>query len=69
MKKSLIVVFATIALNSLSAMDWGEYESLCYANGKEPTYEEYENLCTVGATDYGYDYDDTLELFNQSDEE
>lgn len=36
-------------------MEWAEYEILCYKEGTEPSYEEWEYLNSEGATDYGYD--------------
>ena len=38
------------------------YEMMCFINNKEPNYEEWEYLCTEGATDYVYD-DSDLENF------
>ena len=55
------------SLFSVFSMEWAEYEMKCLENDKEPTYEEYEYLCTDGATDYGYDDTDILDLLHQTE--
>ena len=56
MKKLITVIGLLITMISSSfAFTWAEYEIRCYFNGKEPSFEEYEYLCTIGATDYSED--------------
>ena len=62
MKKLIILLGLLVYGISLSAMDWSEYETLCFINNVEPSYEEWEWLSNEGATDYGYDNLD-LEIF------
>ena len=62
MKKLFVILGLFISTVSVFAMDWVEYEIMCYMNDKEPSYEEWEYLCAEGATDYGYDNSD-LENF------
>ena len=62
MKKLFVILSLFVCTFSLSAMDWSEYEMMCFINNKEPNYEEWEYLCVEGATDYGYDNSD-LENF------
>ncbi len=62
MKKLFVTLGLLIYTFSLSAMDWSEYEMMCFINNKEPNYEEWEYLCTEGATDYGYDDSDLEDL-------
>lgn len=62
MKKLFVILGLFISTVSIFAMDWSEYEMMCFINNKEPNYEEWEYLCTEGATDYGYDNSD-LENF------
>ena len=52
-----------ITIYSISAITWAEYEVRCYFNGKEPSFEEYEYLCTIGATDYADLTEDELVYF------
>ena len=62
MKKLFVILGLFISTVSVFAMDWSEYEMMCFINNKEPNYEEWEYLCTEDATDYGYDNSD-LENF------
>lgn len=62
MKKLFVVLILFISTVSVFAMDWLEYETMCFINNKEPNYEEWEYLCTEGATDYGYDDSDLEDL-------
>ena len=62
MKKLFVVLVLFISAISVFAMDWSEYETMCFINNKEPNYEEWEYLCTEGATDYGYDDSDLEDL-------
>ena len=62
MKKLFVVLVLFISTVSVFAMDWSEYETMCFINDKEPNYEEWEYLCTEGATDYGYDNFDLEDL-------
>ena len=62
MKKLFVVLVLFIFTVSVFAMDWLEYETMCFINDKEPNYEEWEYLCAEGATDYGYENSD-LENF------
>lgn len=64
MKKLII---ALLLVQPLFAMEWGEYEALCQAEGKEPDYEEYLYLAGEGATDYGYDDEDLEKLLDQGE--
>ena len=69
MKRIIFTVGLVLSTLSLSAMDWSEYEVLCYRNGTEPSYEEWEYLCTDGATDYGYDNKELEEFYKIISEE
>ena len=62
MKKLFVVLVLFISTVSAFAMDWLEYETMCFINNKEPNYEEWEYLCTEGATDYEYDDSDLEDL-------
>lgn len=62
MKKLFVILGLFISTVSVFAMDWLEYETMCFINDKEPNYEEWEYLCTEGATDYGYDDSDLEDL-------
>ena len=62
MKKLFVILSLFISAISVFAMDWSEYETMCFINNKEPNYEEWEYLCTEGATDYGYDDSDLEDL-------
>lgn len=62
MKKLFVVLVLFISTVSVFAMDWLEYETMCFINNKEPNYEEWEYLCAEGATDYGYDDSDLEDL-------
>ena len=62
MKKLFVILSLFISAISVFAMDWSEYEMMCFINNKEPNYEEWEYLCTEGATDYGYDNSDLEDL-------
>lgn len=62
MKKLFVVLILFISAISVFAMDWSEYEAMCFINNKEPNYEEWEYLCTEGAKDYGYDDSDLEDL-------
>ena len=62
MKKVFIILSLFISTISVFAMDWSEYETMCFINDKEPSYEEWKYLCTEGATDYGYDNSDLEDL-------
>jgi len=66
--KKIFVGLALLAIGAVSfGMDWSEYESLCWLNGKEPTYEEWEWLSTEGATDYGYEAEELERLFAEAE--
>lgn len=67
MKKLIITIGLILSTLSLSAMEWVDYEILCFKYGKEPTYKEWEYLCTIGATDYGYDNDDLIKLLEEKE--
>lgn len=54
MKKLFVILSLFISAISVFAMDWSEYEAMCFINNKEPNYKEWKYLCTEGATDYGY---------------
>lgn len=70
MKKLYAILFLiNFCIFGLYSMEWSEYEMLCYANDVEPTYEDYRYLCEEGATDYGYDEEDILKLFENADED
>ena len=62
MKKLFVVLVLFISTVSVFAMDWSEYEVMCFINNKEPDHEEWEYLCTEGATDYGYNNSDLEDL-------
>ena len=62
MKKLFVILGLFISTVSVFAMDWLEYETMCFINNKEPNYEEWEYLCAEGATDYGYDDSDLEDL-------
>ena len=62
MKKLFIILSLFISTISVFAMDWSEYETMCFINDKEPRYEEWKYLCTEGATDDGYDNSDLEDL-------
>ena len=62
MKKLFVILALFVSNVSVFAMDWSEYETMCFINNKEPNYEEWEYLCTEGATDYGYDDSDLEDL-------
>lgn len=52
MKKFLMIAAVLFCMFSLAAeMTWSDYEKLCWKNGVEPTYEDYENL--PPDTEYG----------------
>ena len=63
MKKLFVILGLFISTVSVFAMDWSEYEMMCFINNKEPNYEEWEYLCTDGATDYGYDNEELEEFY------
>ena len=67
MKKliTLIGLLGTIVSSSF-AFTWAEYEVRCYFNDKEPSFEEYEYLCTIGATDYADYSEDAISEFIES---
>ena len=70
MKKliTLIGLLGTIVSSSF-AFTWAEYEVRCYFNDKEPSFEEYEYLCTIGATDYADYSEDVIVEFIESTED
>lgn len=70
MKKIILITTLLLsALISVFSMEWAEYEMLCYKNGSEPSYEEYEYLCEEGATDYGYGVEELEEFYKIISEE
>ena len=69
MKKLITVIGLLMTMISSSfAFTWAEYEVRCYFNGKEPSFEEYEYLCTIGATDYADYSEDEIVKFIESAE-
>ena len=70
MKKliTLIGLLGTIVSSSF-AFTWAEYEVRCYFNDKEPSFEEYKYLCTIGATDYADYSEDVIVEFIESTED
>lgn len=69
MKKLYASIILFFGIFNLYSMEWSEYEMICYANGIEPTYEDYRYLCEEGATDYGYDEEDILKLFENVEDD
>lgn len=61
-----IIMVLVLSASSLFAMDWSEYEMLCYQGGVEPSYEEWVYLSEEGATDYGYEEINLEELQDPS---
>ena len=57
-----VVLVLFISTVSVFAMNWSEYEMMCFINNKEPNYEEWRYLCTESTTDYSYENSD-LENF------
>ena len=69
MKKLISVIGLLMMISSSFAFTWAEYEVRCYFNGKEPSFEEYEYLCTIGATDYADYSEDVIVEFIESTED
>ena len=40
MKKLFVILSLFISAISVFAMDWSEYEAMCFINNKEPNYKE-----------------------------
>lgn len=61
MKKLIatVVLMITMVASSFAWETFAEYEMFCYANGIEPSYEEYEYYANQGGQCYPTDLEDS----------